>query len=45
VRDQVNENFHETSQKLFNECTMIFRKEVANLVVEGSGWGEQAVVH
>ena len=40
IRDQVNENFYEASQKLFQDCTSLFRKQCADLVVEGSGWGE-----
>ncbi|CDW88237.1 uncharacterized protein STYLEM_17355 [Stylonychia lemnae] len=45
IRDQVNEKFFESSQNLFNECAISFKKQIANLVVDGSGWGEQALNH
>eukprot|EP00347_Sterkiella_histriomuscorum_P023862 403333128 len=45
VREQVNENFYETSQKLFHDCTNLFKMQSADLVVDGSGWGELAMIN
>lgn len=44
-RDQVNEQFAETSERLYNEFFGTFKKHAAELIVEGSGWGEQVMIH
>lgn len=44
-KEQVNENFHEQAENAFINAIKEFKKQAANLVVEGSGWGEQVSAH
>lgn len=44
-RDQVNEQFAESSDRLYHEHFSSFKKQAADLIFEGSGWGEQVMIH
>jgi hypothetical protein len=44
-RDQVNEQFAETTDRLYHEHFSSFKKQAADLIFEGSGWGEQVMIH
>jgi len=39
-RDVVNDKFHEQTMQIFNERTKNFVKKSAELIIDGSGWGE-----
>ena len=45
AKDQVNENFYGITERAYEEALNTFRKQAADLVVEGSGWGEQVLAH
>jgi urate oxidase len=39
-KDHVNEMFAEDTNKLYNQIVADFKKQSAELILEGSGWGE-----
>lgn len=45
TKDTVNEDFANYSESLYQEMTTFFKKESATLVLEGSGWGQQVLIH
>lgn len=45
TRDQVIEQFHEKTQALFKNTTDYYKKKSAAMILEGSGWGEQVLIH
>lgn len=45
ARDQVNEKFYEITESFYTQAMNDFSKSAAELVVEGSGWGEQVLAH
>ena len=45
VKDQVNEEFKSITDRLYQDHSALFQKLTAEMVVEGSGWGQQAVMH
>jgi Root hair defective 3 GTP-binding protein (RHD3) len=44
-RDSVNEQFYKLTETAYIEAVTGFRKQAAELVVDGSGWGEQLLAH
>ena len=38
IKDQVNEKFTETTEMLFSEFTIYFKKQSADLLFDGAGW-------
>jgi hypothetical protein len=40
LKDQVIEQFHEKTNKLFLDTLNVFKKKSADLILDGSGWGE-----
>lgn len=45
AKDQVNEDFYRITESAYAEAMNGFRRAAADLVVEGSGWGEHALAH
>jgi hypothetical protein len=41
TRDQVIENFSDRTETLFKDTMTYYVKRSADLILEGSGWGEQ----
>ena len=44
-RDQVNEDFHEQSQELYKKIVDNFKDMSQSLIMEGSRWEEQVLIH
>jgi hypothetical protein len=44
-KDQVNEDFARVSEKGFKEALSRFQKQAADLIVDGTNWGEQVLAH
>jgi hypothetical protein len=44
-KDEVNEFFYEQTERAYNDTLVAFRKQAAELIVEGSGWGEHVVAY
>lgn len=44
-KDQVIEGFTDKAENLFKDTVTFFKKRSVELILEGSGWGEQVVIH
>jgi uncharacterized protein YllA (UPF0747 family) len=44
-KDQVNEDFARVTERGYNEALSRFQKHAADLIVDGTNWGEQVLAH
>ena len=45
TRDRVIEEFSQKTSGLYSDTMGNFKKRAADLIVEGSGWGENVMIH
>ena len=45
IKEQVNENFYQSTERLFEEYTAQYKDESAGLVIENAGWSSQISIH
>ena len=45
IKEQVNENFYQSTERLFEEYTSQYKDESAGLVIENAGWSSQISIH
>ena len=45
IKEQVNENFYQATERLFEEYTSQYKRESSGLVIENAGWSSQVTIH